>query len=226
MLQIYDKPKRANFADVLEKPFATLLLSLVSNPRGPTCTVACAAGTVPSGQSLDLLVFTLNPFEQTIAKIGEVDLQQAHLDRPNFDQLFELDFGDCPNVAFTSGLFDQAESTEVVRDWLMTFEDAGAFFSDVSRYPDPVERISEQMRRRQPRPVTQIQPREAEILAERMSNGQILHAEFNSFIGCWMSAIRGSQLPKEEVLDAMVAWASIDRAMSTCRKPSPDDIHQ
>ena len=153
MLRFLDTPKRASFDDLAGKPFHTLLMGYLLNPYGPTVTIVRTNAPLESEDVRDILVITLNPFQQTIAKVGEIQVRPGENLQPSeFHQLFELDFGPCPSLMFVSSLLQRDKIVPALQSWVISFEDASRVYDGISLNPaDPLGRIAREVQHGIPR---------------------------------------------------------------------------
>ena len=200
---LMEQPEQAELDRVGQNPMVTFMISGIINPFGPSMTAYYCDGIPQPDCSPDLMKITLNPFAQSLEKIGRVvlgdDLDPVQAILP----VFKHNDGSCPSVLLHSALFDPNAAKDICAQYLAAFADGYSVLEDMRRCPGkPWERLSgasdllkslmekiEVETDHCPETQRSLRPGEAEELADLLLDPQLRDEELKAFLAAWDGAI-------------------------------------
>jgi len=128
-----------------ESNFKTLLAGVIVNPFGPTISGFLVQNEIQLAG--DVLQFTLNPFSQSVKKIGHCNITNTE---DTLDDMVCLmtksELNGCPTIIACSDLFPEKDAISYSALWVSMFPDSKQTYSRVKKYyGDPWTRINVEM---------------------------------------------------------------------------------
>jgi hypothetical protein len=146
-LEIYGEPIESTLDDLIATDINVFFATVIVNPFGPTLTVMAAVGVHRIGNTVPVVMITLNPFNQSVEQIGRFRYGETWVPSQIIERLLPFLSGSCPSLIFVNSEFGPANRRQCLEQLFASFgSEVVAVAARVERHlGDPWARVSEEM---------------------------------------------------------------------------------